>query len=111
MGSLMTFQFGADFAEKMENGETTKRPIDTMEEDPELEDLQPKVPQRLIQKKITKAILEEQDGQVDFTVVRNDSSDRSMILLSGLRTIFQKQLPNMPKEYIARLVYDRYWSF
>lgn len=29
------------------------------------------------------------------------------ILLTGLRTIFQKQLPNMPKEYIARLVYDR----
>lgn len=30
-----------------------------------------------------------------------------MILLTGLKNIFQKQLPKMPKEYIARLVYDR----
>jgi len=31
-----------------------------------------------------------------------------MVLLTGLKNIFQKQLPKMPKEYIARLVYDRY---
>lgn len=30
-----------------------------------------------------------------------------MIVLSGLKCIFQKQLPKMPKDYIARLVYDR----
>ena len=58
-------------------------------------------------KKISKAITEEKNGDVDFCPVYNDSQDRSMILLTGLRTIFQKQLPNMPKEYIARLVYDR----
>jgi hypothetical protein len=33
-----------------------------------------------------------------------------MILLTGLKNIFQKQLPKMPKEYIARLVYDKYES-
>lgn len=27
--------------------------------------------------------------------------------LIGLKNIFSKQLPNMPKEYIARLVLDR----
>lgn len=58
-------------------------------------------------KKISKACENENAGIVDFISVENDSSDRSMILLTGLRTIFQKQLPNMPKEYIARLVYDK----
>ncbi|KAH8921088.1 Bromodomain-containing protein [Atractiella rhizophila] len=30
-----------------------------------------------------------------------------MIILTGLKNIFQKQLPKMPKEYITRLVFDR----
>ncbi len=30
-----------------------------------------------------------------------------MVILTGLKNLFQKQLPNMPREYIARLVYDR----
>lgn len=29
------------------------------------------------------------------------------MILTGLKCIFQKQLPKMPKDYIARLVYDR----
>ncbi|RKO88308.1 acyl-CoA N-acyltransferase, partial [Blyttiomyces helicus] len=57
--------------------------------------------------KNTRALQDEQVGAVRFRVVDNDSSDESMILLSGLKNIFQKQLPKMPKEYIARLVYDR----
>ena len=28
------------------------------------------------------------------------------VILTGLKTLFQKQLPKMPREYIARLVYD-----
>ena len=59
------------------------------------------------QKKLTIAVQEEIQGSVDFCVVLNDAEDLSMILLTGLRSIFQKQLPNMPKEYIARLVYDK----
>ncbi|KAF6763071.1 histone acetyltransferase NGF-1 [Ephemerocybe angulata] len=31
---------------------------------------------------------------------------RALIILTGLKTLFQKQLPKMPREYIARLVYD-----
>jgi hypothetical protein len=29
-----------------------------------------------------------------------------MIILTGLKTLFQVQLPKMPREYIARLTYD-----
>ncbi|ODQ80586.1 hypothetical protein BABINDRAFT_170976 [Babjeviella inositovora NRRL Y-12698] len=53
------------------------------------------------------SVLEEKEGRIEFRVVNNDSSRESMIVLTGLKNIFQKQLPNMPKEYIARLVYDR----
>ncbi|RKP08970.1 putative histone acetyltransferase, partial [Thamnocephalis sphaerospora] len=46
-------------------------------------------------------------GDEKFQVVHNDGTRESMVLLTGLKNIFQKQLPKMPKEYIARLVYDR----
>ncbi|TFK54112.1 histone acetyltransferase GCN5 [Heliocybe sulcata] len=39
--------------------------------------------------------------------VENNGSPRSWILLTQLKTLFQKQLPKMPREYIARLVYDQ----
>ncbi|TPX38094.1 hypothetical protein SmJEL517_g00331 [Synchytrium microbalum] len=55
----------------------------------------------------SRAIQEEQAGSIQFRVVVNDGTAESMILLTGLKNIFQKQLPKMPKEYIARLVYDR----
>jgi histone acetyltransferase len=53
------------------------------------------------------AVLEERNGDISFQVVNNDGEPRSMIILTGLKCIFQKQLPKMPKDYIARLVYDR----
>lgn len=53
------------------------------------------------------SLQEERDGTIEFTVVCNDKKPHSMLLLTGLKNIFQKQLPKMPKEYIARLVYDR----
>ena len=52
-------------------------------------------------------IREEREGLIQFKVVTNDGHPESMISLTGLKNIFQKQLPKMPKEYIARLVYDR----
>jgi ribosomal protein S18 acetylase RimI-like enzyme len=39
--------------------------------------------------------------------VENDGSAQNMIYITGLKNIYSKQLPNMPKEYVARLVYDR----
>ena len=50
---------------------------------------------------------EEREGSIRVQVVLNDGARESMILLTGLKNVFQKQLPKMPKEYIARLVYDR----
>ena len=38
--------------------------------------------------------------------MENDKDPRSLVILTGLKTLFQKQLPKMPREYIARLVYD-----
>ncbi|KAI9817101.1 MAG: histone acetyltransferase [Pycnora praestabilis] len=53
------------------------------------------------------AVIEERTGEIEFRVVNNDNSRESLIILTGLKCIFQKQLPKMPKDYIARLVYDR----
>jgi histone acetyltransferase len=51
--------------------------------------------------------LEERQHEIEFRVVNNDGSRESFMILTGLKCIFQKQLPKMPKDYIARLVYDR----
>jgi histone acetyltransferase len=59
------------------------------------------------EKKESPAMMEERTGIIEVRVVENDGARDSMILLTGLKNIFQKQLPKMPKEYIARLVYDR----
>ncbi|KAJ9267311.1 hypothetical protein DTO195F2_544 [Paecilomyces variotii] len=53
------------------------------------------------------AVIEERNGEIEFRVVNNDGSQESTIILTGLKCLFQKQLPKMPKDYIARLVYDR----
>ncbi|CAK7201299.1 histone acetyltransferase [Sporothrix eucalyptigena] len=53
------------------------------------------------------AVIEERTGEIEFRVVNNDGEKDSFIILTGLKCIFQKQLPKMPKDYIARLVYDR----
>lgn len=52
-------------------------------------------------------MLEEKRGIIEFRVVNNDNSREHNIILTGLKCIFQKQLPKMPKDYIARLVYDK----
>jgi histone acetyltransferase len=63
--------------------------------------------QAVAERKDSMAVIEERRGEIEFRVVQNDGAPESMILLTGLKNIFQKQLPKMPKEYIARLVYDR----
>ncbi|KAL3517632.1 hypothetical protein ACH5RR_020221 [Cinchona calisaya] len=50
---------------------------------------------------------EEESGRLKFVCVSNDGTDEHMIWLIGLKNIFARQLPNMPKEYIVRLVMDR----
>ncbi|PWN46396.1 Bromodomain-domain-containing protein [Ceraceosorus guamensis] len=53
------------------------------------------------------AVIEERAGLIQFRVVENDGRPESMIILTGLKNIFQRQLPKMPREYITRLVLDR----
>ena len=53
------------------------------------------------------SVIEEKEGKIEFRVVNNDDTRESLIVLTGLKNIFQKQLPKMPREYISRLVYDR----
>lgn len=52
-------------------------------------------------------LIEELEGRIEFRVVNNDGSRESFLILTGLKNIFQRQLPKMPREYISRLVYDR----
>jgi histone acetyltransferase len=42
-----------------------------------------------------------------WITVTNDGRPESMVKLIGLKSLFAKQLPKMPKPYIARLVLDR----
>ena len=53
------------------------------------------------------SVIEEKEGRIEFRVVNNDNTKENLMVLVGLKNIFQKQLPKMPKEYIARLVFDR----
>lgn len=50
---------------------------------------------------------EEESGRLKFLCASNDGIDEHMVWLIGLKNIFARQLPNMPKEYIVRLVMDR----
>jgi histone acetyltransferase len=43
---------------------------------------------------------------IQIVPVENDGSPRNAVLLTNLKTLFQKQLPVMPREYITRLVFD-----
>lgn len=55
----------------------------------------------------SKAKQEEREGVIRFEVVENNNEPQNLIYLTALKNIFSKQLPEMPKEYIARLVFDK----
>ncbi|KAL3910577.1 MAG: hypothetical protein SGILL_007639, partial [Bacillariaceae sp.] len=42
-----------------------------------------------------------------YTMIANDGKPDSLIKLVALKSLFSKQLPKMPRAYIARLVFDR----
>jgi histone acetyltransferase len=42
-----------------------------------------------------------------YIVITNDGKPENMIKLVALKSLFAKQLPKMPRAYIARLVFDR----
>lgn len=52
----------------------------------------------------------ERDNTYDklrWIVVKNNGRPESLIKLVALKSLFSKQLPKMPRAYIARLVFDR----
>lgn len=49
----------------------------------------------------------ETSGELRAVYVQNDGAPESGRLLIGLKNVFSKCLPNMPKVYITRLVFDR----
>lgn len=75
--------------------------------DSALGDAPPEPKKRIVPFPEKPAVVEERHGEIEFRVVNNDGRRESTIILTGLKCIFQKQLPKMPKDYIARLVYDR----
>jgi histone acetyltransferase len=50
---------------------------------------------------------QELSGDVRFQVVKNDGRRESLLHVLGLKNVFVKQLPNMPRPYVSRLVFDR----
>lgn len=50
---------------------------------------------------------QELSGDVRFQVVKNDGERESLRHVLGLKNVFVKQLPNMPRPYVSRLVFDR----
>ncbi len=50
---------------------------------------------------------EEEYGSLEFRIVKSDHNLEHLEILLAAKNVFCKQLPNMPKEYISRLVFDR----
>lgn len=49
----------------------------------------------------------EDGGDSVFALAWNDGSERNILLLTGLRKVISEQLPNMPRDYIIRVLFDR----
>ncbi|KAL6338630.1 hypothetical protein AAG906_021345 [Vitis piasezkii] len=49
---------------------------------------------------------EEEAGRLKFVFIENDGVDEHMIWLIELKNLFSRQLPDVPREYIVRLVLD-----
>nr|CAG8437272.1 8756_t:CDS:1 [Entrophospora candida]CAG8438637.1 3844_t:CDS:1 [Entrophospora candida] len=54
-------------------------------------------------------MVEEKNGSTDIKIkfINNDGKKDSLILLNSLKNLIKTQLPNMPAEYITRLVLDK----
>jgi len=49
---------------------------------------------------------EQDTADLVFRVITNDGQEQTSVWLTGAKNIFSQQLPKMPPEYIARLVFD-----
>ncbi|CAI6334561.1 unnamed protein product [Periconia digitata] len=93
-------------SEELKNAPDTKRVEGLDNSTADADEKLPSVPRRVPFPE-KPAVIEERNGEIEFRVVNNDGERESTIILTGLKNLFQKQLPKMPKDYIARLVYDR----
>jgi hypothetical protein len=53
------------------------------------------------------AVTEERKGIIEMKVITNSGTMENLMLLTSLKNCIRTQLPNMPAEYITRLVYDK----
>lgn len=67
----------------------------------------PVVPDNTYMSREARHIERERSGELEARYIRNDGSIESGRLLIGLKNVFAKCLPNMPKEYICRLIFER----
>ncbi|CAG8452448.1 3447_t:CDS:10 [Acaulospora morrowiae] len=65
----------------------------------------PKLDEPIVHEK--PAMAEERLGTIAMKVLTNDDTIENLTLLTGLKNLIKIQLPNMPPEYITRLVYDK----
>ena len=66
------------------------------------------IPELAVQAKERTATVEDREGLIDAVCVYNDRTHDSLVKLTRLKEIISLQLPNMSKDYITRLVFDRY---
>ena len=86
--------------EKKQNDDNTADKGEIREEKP-TEKLPPKV------EDAASAKSKNPYDSLKWIVVTNDGKPDSLIKLVALKSLFSKQLPKMPRPYIARLVFDR----
>ncbi len=67
----------------------------------------PVVPDNTYMSREARHIERERSGELEARYIKNDGSIESGRLLIGLKNVFAKCLPNMPKEYICRLIFER----
>lgn len=65
------------------------------------------LPQETYCTRETRQIDRETTGELSALYVQNDGQPDSGRWLIGLKNVFSKCLPNMPKTYITRLIFDR----
>ncbi|KIJ49447.1 hypothetical protein M422DRAFT_161098 [Sphaerobolus stellatus SS14] len=62
-------------------------------------------------RQMKQSVLESQAGLLKVVALPptypNTPPPRQLVLLTNLKSLFQKQLPKMPREYITRLVFDK----
>ena len=49
----------------------------------------------------------EARGEIQFVYLINDNTLHTLKLLTDVKNVYSRQLPNMPKEYICKLVFNK----